>query len=188
MYLISTFFAIFIAVSVYGYSKLDTQKILNLLTMVSKAMKESSKNNCSVKVENGLGHIEVGNKNLVLPAFKSVKHYDVMCFKKNTDLIYNEVREDENHNRSLNINEEHKVPFTLVRNNEHFIHVPFKPSDHCLDTVFVGIKHLSKEGYSVYKFDEHEFINFCNIIQKYEEDLKKEAEKPVELAEVFEED
>jgi len=185
MYLLSTFFAIFIAVSFYGYSKLDTQKILDLLTMVSKAMKESSKNNCSVKVENGLGYIEVGNKNLVLPAFKSVKHYDVICFKNHTN--DNEIT-DESHNMSLNINDENKVPFTLVRNNEYFIHVPFKPSDHSLTDLFVGIKQLSKEGYSVYKFDEHEFINFCNIIQKYEEDLKKEAEKPVELAEVFEED
>jgi hypothetical protein len=185
MYLLSTFLALAVAISIYGYSKMDIQKILSLLTMVSKAMKESGKNNCSVKIENGLGHIEVGNKNLVLPAFKSFKHYDVICFKNYDDFT---ISEFETHNRSLNIDEEHKVPFTLVRNNEHFIHVPFKPSDHNLPNVFVGIKHLSKEGYSVYKFDTHEFINFCHIIQKYEEDLKKESEKPVELAEVFEED
>ncbi len=184
MYIISTFLALAVAISIYGYSKMDIQKILNLLNMVSKAMKESSKNNCSVKVENGLGHIELGNKNLVLPAFKSAKHYDVLCFKNDKDI---EIKDNESHNQSLNINDENKVPFTLVRNNEHFIHVPFKPSDHSLSNVFVGIKHLTKDGYSVYKFNEDEFINFCHIIQKYEEDLKKEAEKPVELAEVFEE-
>jgi hypothetical protein len=185
MYIVTTFFAIFIAVSIYGYSKLDTQKILKLLTLISKAMKESSKNSCSIKVENGLGHIEVGNKNLVLPAFKSIKHYDVICFKKHQEV---DIKEDDNHNCSLNVKDEYKVPFTLFRNNEHFIHVPFKPSDHGLTDLFVAIKHLSKEGYSVYKFDTNDFINFSHVIQKYEEDLKKEAEKPVQLAEVFEED
>jgi hypothetical protein len=187
MYLISTFLALTIAVSFYGYSKLDLQKILSLLTMISKAMKESSKNSCNVKVEKGLCHIEVGNKNLVLPTFKSVKHYDILCFKKYSelDLIINE---DENHNLSLNVKDEHKIPFTLIRNNEHFAHVPFKPSDHSLDEVFVAIKHLTKDGYSVYKFNENDFINFSVIVNRYEEDLKKESEKPVELAEVFEED
>lgn len=173
MYVITTFFAIFIAISIYGYSKIDAQKILNLLTMISKAMKESSKNSCSVKVENGLGHIEFGNKNLVLPAFKSSKHYDVICFKNYDEF---DIKEDENHNVSLNIKDEHKVPFTLVRNNEHFIYVPFKPNDHCLDTVFVGIKHLSKERYSTYKFSTHDFINFSHIVEKYEEDLKRSRE------------
>jgi hypothetical protein len=185
MYVITTFFAIFIAISIYGYSKIDAQKILNLLTMVSKAMKESSKNSFSVKVENGLGHVEVGNKTLVLPAFKCLKHYDVICFKNNNDFVINE---DENHNVSLNVKDEYKVPFTLVRNNEYFIYVPFKPSDHGLTDLFVGIKHLSKERYSVYKFSTHDFINFSHIVEKYEEDLKKTAEKPIELAEVFEED
>jgi len=185
MYLISTFLALVVVSCIYGYSKLDTQKILDLLTMVSKAMKESSKNSCSVKVENGLGHIEIGNKNLILPAFKSSKHYDVMCFKKHNTV---DIKNEENHNQSLNINEEHKVPFTLVRNNEHFIHVPFRPNDHSLVEIFVAIKHLTKDGYSVYKFSDNEFINFSIIVNKYEEDLKKEAEKPIELAEVFEED
>lgn len=184
MYILSTFLALIIAVSVYGYSKLDTQKILDLLTMISKAMKESSKNSCSVKVENGLCVIEVGNKNLVLPTFKSVKHYDVLCFKKTDDFIINE---NENHNISLNVNDEHKVPFTLIRNNEHFIHVPFKPKDHDLSEVFVAIKHLTKDDYSVYKFNENEFVNFSHIVHQYEEDLKKESEKPIVLAEVFEE-
>ena len=184
MYILSTFLALIVAVSFYGYSKLDTQKILDLLTMISKAMKESSKNSCNVKVENGLCHIEVGNKNLVLPTFKSVKHYDVLCFKKYKELAINE---DENHNVSLSVNDTYKVPFTLIRNNEHFIHVPFKPNDHDLSEVFVAIKHLTKDGYSVYKFNENEFVNFSVIVQKYEEDLKKEAENPIQLAEVFEE-
>lgn len=185
MYLISSFLALIVAVSVYGYSKLDLQKILNLLTMISKAMKESSKNSCNVKVENGLCHIEVGNKNIVLPTFKSVKHYDVLCFKKYDEL---DIKESENHNISLNINDTYKVPFTLIRNNENFIHVPFKPNDYSLEEVFVAIKHLTKDCYSVYKFNTHEFVNFSVIVNKYEEDLKKEAEKPIELAEVFEED
>lgn len=185
MYLLSTFFAIFIAVSVYGYSRLDTQKILDLLTLISKAMKQSSKNVCNIKIENGLGHIEVGNKTLVLPIFKSVKYYDIICFKNHNEI---EVNENENHNISLNVNEEHKVPFTLIRNNEYFMYVPFRPSDHNLNEIFVAIKHLTKEGYSVYKFNTQDFINFSELFHKYEEDLKKIADKPIELAEVFEED
>lgn len=185
MYLASTFLALAVALSIYGYSKLNLQKVIGLLSMISKAMKESNKNSCTVKIENGLGHIEVGTKSLVLPAFKSLKHYDVICFKSHNNF---ELVHSDNHNLSLNINEENKIPFTLLRNNEHFIYVPFKPSDHNLSDVFVAIKHLTKDGYSVYKFEENDFVNFSHIVQKYEEDLLVESEKPITLAEVFEED
>jgi hypothetical protein len=147
--------------------------------MFSKVMQKNNQKPCEIKVENSIGHIDLGNKKLSLPAFKSSKHYDVVCFK------HHEGVNDESHDVPLNVTEEHKVPFTLIRNNEHLLHVPFKPSDMDLNSIYVGIKHIVSDGYSVYKFNEHEFINFFQIIQKYETDLETKKDEPLELAEAY---
>ena len=175
----AVFLALFVGLCGYGYTKINLKKIIDIIDLVSKVLNDNKQKPCEIKVENSIGHINLGNKKLTLPAFKSSKHYDIICFK------HHENFSAESHDASLNVSEDHKVPFTLIRNNEHLLHVPFKPSDMDLNSIFVGIKNITNEGYSVYKFDEHEFINFFNIIQKYEEEQKSKASQPVELAEAY---
>lgn len=185
MYILSIFLATLLAAGLYGYSKLDVSKIIDLLNMLSNAIQASNKSSHKISVENSVGIINLGNKELSLPAFKTNKFYDIICFKHHEALpISEDNNEKKHHNISLQIDEKYKIPFTLFRINEHMLHIPFKPKDLDLNLVYVAIKHLSNDHYSIYKFSDNEHINFYEISEDYEIELTKNEETQ-ELAEAY---
>ena len=185
MYIISIFLATLLAAGLYGYSKLDISKIIDLLNMLSNAIQASNKSSHKISVENSIGVINLGNKEISLPAFKSSKFYDVICFKHHEEFpISGDNTEKKHHNISLSVDEKYKIPFTLFRINEHMLHIPFKPKDIEHTILYVAIKHISDDHYSVYKFTDNEHINFYEISEDYEIELLKQNEN-VELAEAY---
>jgi hypothetical protein len=185
MYVISIFVATLLAASFYGYRKLDVSKVIDLLNILSNAIQASKKSSGKIKVENSVGIIDLGNTELNLPTFKTNKFYDIICFKHHDGLpVSPENPEKKHHKIDLHIDEEHKIPFTLFRINEHMLHIPFKPKDIEHTILYVAIKHISDDHYSVYKFTDNEHINFYEISEDYEIELLKQNEN-VELAEAY---
>jgi hypothetical protein len=185
MYIVSIFLATLFAASLYGYKKLDISKIIDVLNILSNAIQASKKSVGKIKVENSVGIIDLGNTELKLPTFKTNKFYDIICFKHHDGLpVSSEDEEKKHHNINLHIDEKHKIPFTLFRINEHMLHIPFKPKDIDLKMIYVAIKHISDDRYSIYKFTNNEHINFYEISEDYEIELIKQTEN-VELAEAY---
>jgi len=186
MYILSIFLATLLSLGLYGYRKIDVAKIIDLLNMLSNAIQASNKSAVhKITVENSIGIINLGNNELSLPAFKTNKFYDVICFKHHEEFPISEDNiEKKHHNISLSVDEKYKLPFTFFRINEHMLHIPFKPKDLDLSLVYVAIKHLSNDCYSIYKFSINEHINFCEISEDYETELSK-IEETQELAEAY---
>lgn len=110
-------------------------------------------------------------------------HYDLICFTSNAFPI--ETKEKHNYNPTHEICE--KVPITLLRSGACVASIPFRPSDFNYNRLYVAIKRISNENYSVYRFDTKEYINPLDIINRFEKDLILQSQKneSVELAEAY---
>ncbi len=97
--------------------------------------------------------------------------YDFICFSSKSLTNQNET---ELHDYNLIKDIDNRIPISLLRNSGKICTIPFRPSDYNYNTLFVGIKHLSSDTYSVYKFTNDSYINLLDIIKKYEKDLTSE--------------
>lgn len=101
-------------------------------------------------------------------ALNTHQPYDFLCFSSES---LNQSKEMEFHNYILTKDINNTIPISLLRNSGKICTIPFRPSDYNYNTLFVGIKHLSSDNYSVYKFVTDSYINLLDIIKKYEKDL-----------------
>jgi hypothetical protein len=110
-------------------------------------------------------------------------HYDVMCFTSNAFLLG--IKEKHNYNPIHEICE--KVPLTLIRSGSCISSIPFRPSDFNFNRLYIAIKRISNENYSIYEFENKDYINLLDIIARFEKDLISEIEKneSVSLAEAY---
>jgi hypothetical protein len=116
-------------------------------------------------------------------ALSTHQPYDILCFTSKT---LNSKNESEIHGYNLSNEIDDKIPISILRNSGKVCTIPFRPKDYNWDTLFVGIKHLSLDTYSVYRFKSDSYINLLDIIKKYEKDLTMvSASKEVCLAEAY---
>ena len=110
-------------------------------------------------------------------------HYDVMCFTSNS--FTDDFKEKHSHNPTHEICE--KLPIALIRSGACLSSIPFRPSDFNYTKLFVAIKRISHESYSIYGFENKEYINILDIISKFEKDLivSSQKEEPACLAEAY---
>jgi hypothetical protein len=113
----------------------------------------------------------------------SKQYYDIICFHTNTK---NELQKEVTHNHNPNQYIDNVIPITYFKHNAQVCSVPFRPSDAGHDQLFVSVKHLNQDVYSTYMFEKDKYINFHDITERYEKDIK-EVKEPVVLAEAFDE-
>ena len=141
---------------------------------VSKLLIETLQNNSS-KNQTHLEHETVYNETYMikygmikLNTLKTTHHYDVICFTSNSDDLYN-TKDIHHYNPLPDIST--NIHFTLIRHGNYLGSIPFRPSDFNCPIIYVAIKHMSHEKYSVYKFENKEVINLLDLFGVYENDL-----------------
>ena len=86
---------------------------------------------------------------LYLNACNTFHYYDVLCFTSGSI----EDKEKHNYNPIHEICE--KIPINLVRLGACLASIPFRPYDFNYSKLYVGVKKISQETYSVYRFDQY---------------------------------
>lgn len=163
-----------------GRQVIYISKVL-LETLRDNLNSKATKNTLRVSSFNGVKLVQYDN--ITLNTMASHQHYDVKCFESDSKELL-EKHEIHNHNSHFDIKQE--VPITFFRTGSHLCTVPFRPIDFRCDTLFVSIKHMNQDLYSVYRFCDEQYVNLLDIIDKYEYNLKNnKVEAP--LAEAFDE-
>lgn len=161
---------------------LYTEKGRNILKF-SKIFLETLKNNsknvtkyelCNVNNQNIIKYGEIN-----LSTFISVHHYDVLCFEAENLEI------KEHHRFNPNFIIDKNYPITLVRCGVFLGTIPFKPSSYCCKNLFVGIKHMSHDTYSIYPINENDYVNIKDIIDTFENHLENPIQEETFLAEAY---
>jgi len=127
-----------------------------------------NRNKPQIKIENEMinstNTIKYGD--LHLNSINSTHHYDVICFTSDG------IEDDVIHNINPNNKICEKIPIVNLRVGPYLATIPFRPKDLNHSSLFLAIKHLSCDVYSVYKFKNSEYINILDISLRYEKDLK----------------
>jgi hypothetical protein len=118
---------------------------------------------------------------LYLNASSTFFHYDVICFTSNSFPL--DMKEKHNYNPTHEICE--RIPITLIRSGANLSSIPFRPSDFKYNRLYVAIKRISSEDYSIYRFENKEYINALDIIETFEKDMIANSQKEVCLAEAY---
>lgn len=131
--------------------------------------------------------IDINNKSLVvyeditLLTAKNHHQYDVICFTSDSDSLNSNTSV---HNFEPKCHIKRMIPLTVIRHGQYLSTIPFRPNDFNYDVIFVSIKKMNEDNYSVYKFCSDSYINLIDIIDKYEVDSKAN-EVVGELAEAY---
>lgn len=117
----------------------------------------------------------------VINMIKLHHYYDVKCFedipKFNEDKEnYNCIIRKENELKNVNLN--------LEKFKDSIMYIPFRPSDRNYKKLFVCIKRISFQEYSIYRFDDNEYIDIRELIDRYETWLTTPQEAE-DLAEAY---
>ena len=114
------------------------------------------------------------------------QQYDIMCFSSlYFDTLNSNSYNTEFHNYVITNEITEKIPITLIRNAGKVCTIPFRASDYGYQTLYVAIKHLCVDEYSVYKYENDTYINVLDLFSKYENKLHTKHEETVTLAEAY---
>jgi hypothetical protein len=161
---------------------LYTEKGRNLIKfskILIQTLKDSSKNVTKYELSTINNHNIIKYGDINLTTFISVHHYDVICFESENL----ELKEHHNFNPAFIMDKTY--PVTLIRCGVFLGTIPFKPSGYGCKNLFVAIKHMSHDSYSVYPIKEEEYINIRDIINSFENYLENPIKEEAFLAEAY---
>lgn len=156
-------FLLYFSLAVAGYG-IYTKKGQNAVKMIQIFIETMKNRNVSVKPECDTINLSPVLKygDVFLNSLNTNHHYDVICFT--SDFI----TETETHN----FNPQHviceKIPLSVLRSGNCLGCIPFRPKDFNYCKFFVGIKRISYENYSIYKFELNDYFNLTDLVIEYE--------------------
>ncbi len=166
-----------IALGLYTKKGKNAVKLAQVFIETLQNNSKSNKINMEYEIVNMSHIIKYGE--LHLNAVNTFYHYDVMCFTSNAICD----KEVHSYNPTHEICE--RIPISLVRSGAFIGSIPFRPSDYNYNKLFVAIKRISQENYSIYRFDSDEYINMLDLTSKFEKDLILNIQKESTLAEAY---
>lgn len=116
------------------------------------------------------------HEDLILVTSKSHKNYDIVCFHSDS---VNLIEKDIILSHDIEGETKNVIPTSLIKHGTYVSTIPFRPEDFNYTHLFVAIKNEDKTHHTVYKFNKSDYINFIDIIHKYEETLKAAPQKTV---------
>lgn len=158
-------------------------KNLKFVVLLCETIFEKLKSDRKLTIE----EINVNNAHVVkygdfiVNSIKLHHYYDVKCFED----IPKFNQDKENHNCLIKKENELKsVNLNLEKFKDSILYIPFRPSDRNYKKLYVCIKRISFQEYSIYRYDEKEYIDVKELIDEYEEWLTTPQE-PEDLAEAY---
>jgi hypothetical protein len=160
---------------------LYTKKGRNAIKFV-QILIETVQTNKNIKIKPELEYINtspvIKYGDTYINGCNTFNHYDIICFTSN---IIDKVKH--NYNPTKDICE--KIPVTLLRSGSCIATIPFRPCDFNHNNLYIAIKRISHENYSVYKFEEREYINLNELFFKFENDIVNVDNQVSTLAECY---
>jgi len=166
-----------IAIGLYTKKGKNAVKLAQVFIETLQNNSKTNKINIEYEIVNMAPVIKYAD--LHINAINSFYHYDVICFTSNAYVN----KEIHNHNPTHEICE--RVPISLIRSGACIGSIPFRPSDFNYSRLYVAIKRISQENYSIYCFDSNEYINLLDLSNKFEKDLILNIQKESVLAEAY---
>lgn len=118
---------------------------------------------------------------IYLNTFTFHHHYDIFCVSG----LDENVNFENGEFHSVRVSKtKNTVPLNFFRYKDKICHTIFKPSNLNYETLYICIRRITFNDYSVYKFDRYQYIDIENIIDKYEEYLSTPLES-LDLAEAY---
>ena len=166
-----------IALGLYTKKGKNAVKLAQVFIETLQSNAKNNKINIEYESINMAYTIKYGD--LHINAINSFYHYDALCFTSNSFSS----KETHNHNLTNEIRE--RIPLFLVRSGVCIGAIPFRPSDYNHNRLYVAIKRISQENYSIYGFENNEYINMLDLMNKFEKDLILNIQKETTLAEAY---
>lgn len=138
------------------------------------------KEKISVKHINSTAVIQI--KDVTLNTKVISKYYDITCVDTSTS--FHDTNDNVKHQQSISTNLKSVIPITYFRHGVNVCSIPFRPKDLGYETLYIYIKNVNEELYSVYKFSKDMYINLLDLNEIYESDKLKSIHVPV-LAEAY---
>jgi len=177
------FFYIILLTSVLSvYYSDDIKKRVKLVPILIEALlsayKEKNTQITYSKI-NTKNVIKFGNFNL--PCIKSMHNYDIKCVNLETNI------KDETSDYHPVFDSKHEIDMKLVRYGDNLTCIPFRPMDYDFNNLYVLIKRISEQSYTVFKFSSCQYINYLDILHRYENIIELKKQNTV-LAEAYDDD
>lgn len=172
--------ALFGAAIVWNYSKIKNIYKLTNVVCSTLAQRYTKKDVLEHEYINGAYVLKQGN--VVMNTRKVAHRYELFCFTSETEKLH---QERTHHSYSPFKDVKNDVKLTFFTNGNYIVSIPFRPSDFNYKRLFVAIKHTNEDLYSVYRFDDTEYINLLDLTERYENDLASKKTRAVVLAEAF---
>lgn len=159
------------------------QKNSHLISLFLETLLENTFSKGKIVLEeidvNGKHLIKYGN--FLFDTFKINHYYDIKCFESIPSLN----DDKENYLHLIKEDSEYKsVNMNLETYRDYIMYLPFRPKDRNCKKLYICIKRIQFQEYAIYRYDENEYIDIQEVMNKYETWLHTPQEE-TELAEAY---